>query len=284
MPDFIKIAKVAEKAAEELIEHNPAAQKMGLKLLEESGILGNAIKLVTKEFQHLAGAIETKGVFPRITQTFEKKIPWQSDFVKGLDAKTISMCGKGMQTIENPAGISQVKNLTATGNELGFDVLKLGPAPKFVHEQGFAMTAAKGVPNWVHGSDDWLFYQANHELPTKVVLDDIGRLHAIEYLDEVKALAGPFKGLSGTRFEINYTANGLKTAKMNYKGGRAAGYYDQYEYAFGTTKLKCSNFNPASKSYELKNHDLAPEDISGFPHRTYDGSSWTVLFKPLDKA
>lgn len=282
MPDFIKIAKVAEKAAEEVLEHNPAAQKMGLKLLEESGILGNAIKLVTKEFEHLAGAIETKGVFPRITQTFEKPIKWQSDFVCGLGAKSVSVCGKGMQTIENPTGIMQVKNLIATGNDLGYDVLKLGKAPQFIHDEGYALTAAKGVPNWVHGSDDWLFYQANHELPHKVVLDDIGRLHAIEYAEEVKALAGPFKGLSGTRFEIKYTADGLKTAKMKYQGGRVNGQYDQYEYTFGTTKVKASNYNPASKGYEFK-HESTPEDISGVPHKTYRTTSWTARLKPLDQ-
>lgn len=276
MVDFIKIAKTAEEA----VEHSPQAKQLAARMLEESGILGGVMKLVTKEFEHLAGAVETKGVFPRITQTFENKIPWQSDFVKGLDAKTISLCGKGMQTIENPVGISQVKDLATTGNALGFDVLKLGPAPQFVLDHGYALTAAKGVPNWLHGCDDWLFYQANHELPTKVVLDDIGRLHAIEYVDEVKALVGPFKGLSGKRFEINYTAEGLKSAKLKTIGGRIDGRYDEYEYIFGTPHMKCRNYDAAAKKYVVKRDDLVPEDIQGTTHRTYDSFGW-IATKPL---
>lgn len=277
MADLIKIAKVAEKAAEELLEHSPAAKQLGAKLLEESGIMGGALKFVTHEFSKLAGAIETKGIFPNITHTFEREIRWKSAFVEGADAKSVSLCAKNFQTIENPVAITFVKDLRSMGDGLGTDVLKLGPAPQFLREKGFVETAARGVPNWLHGSDDWLFYQAHTEVPRKVVLDDFGRLHAIEYLDEVKALAGPFKGLSGTRFEIHRGADGLKSAKLKSLGGRFNRFHDEYEYEFGQPFLKASNFDGPGKPFLLKRDDLLPEDILGTAPRSYDASGWFSL-------
>ncbi len=277
MADLFKLAKVAEKAGEELIEHNPA---LAAKLLEETGAFGGAIKFVTHEFSKLAGAIETKGIFPNITHTFEREIRWKSAFVEGADAKSVSLCAKNFQTIENPFGITFVKDLRSTGGDFGADVLKLGPAPQFLREKGFVETAARGVPNWLHGSDDWIFHQAHQEFPSKVVLDDFGRLHAIEYLDEVKALAGPFKGLSGTRFEINHAADGLKSAKLKSLGGRFHGLYDEYEYEFGQPYLKTYNFDGPYKPYALKRYDMLPEDIKGSAHRSYDASS-CISLRPL---
>lgn len=260
MADIGKIVK----AAEELVEHSPAAKQLGEKLLEESGILGGAVKLVTKEFEHLAGEITKKGLGSNVTHTFEHEIAWKSLFVKGVDAKSVTVCAKNYQVIENPVGITQIKNLNSAGNGLGSEVLKNVPAPAHLVEK-FPTLAEHGVPNWVHGNDDWLFYQANKNFPTKVILDDAGKLHAIEYPEEVKVLAGPFKGLAGTRMELGQTAEGARRAKLYFQGGRHLDWqHDEYEYVAGSHTVMCRDFAGPGKMKDV--NEIIPEDIQGFEH------------------
>ncbi|MBX9880116.1 MAG: hypothetical protein K2Y22_16780 [Candidatus Obscuribacterales bacterium] len=252
------------KLAEELIEHNPALAKAGAKMLEESGILGGALKLVTKEAEKLAGNVEVRKVLSTITHIFENEIPFESHFVKGNFAKSITVCPRKFYTIENPSGITQLKNLSSGGSGMGMEVLKHKAAPHALVEQ-YPHLAEKGVPNWFEGSDDWLYYQANKNFPTKVVLNDAGKLHAIEYQDEVMAIAGPFKGLTGKRFEISELTDGTKMSKMHFLGGRHLnGHHDEYEYLSGTSKIQCRDFAGAGKRLDV--NEKIPEDIQGFEH------------------
>lgn len=258
MADFIKIAK----AAEEALEHSPQAKQLAVKMLEETGILGQAVKFVTKEFEHLAGSVETKKFLSTIKHTFENEIPFQSQHVKGSFAKCVTLDARKFQTIENATGITELRKLQATGSGLGSDVLKHGPAPANLIELNPNL-AEKGIPNWYHGNDDWLFYQANKTFPNRVILNDAGKLHAIEYDQEVMAVSGPFKGFTGQRFEITELEDGAKLARMRFPGGRnISGHYDDYEYLSGTPSIKCRNWNALEQKFKTPD-ELLPEDIIG---------------------
>lgn len=176
------------------------------------------------------------------------------------------MCAKNYQVIENPIGLTQIKCLKSPGSGLGTEVLKHEPGPAHLVE-AYPNLAEKGVPNWVHGNEDWVFYQANKNFPTKVILDDAGKLHTIEYPEEVRVLAGPFKGLAGTRMEVGMTETGAKKAKLYFRGGRHLDWqHDEYEYVAGSKNITCRNFDGPNKPMKDIKREMIPEDFQGFTH------------------
>ncbi len=280
--DLIKAVKACEKVGEELIEHNPAVKAGALKLFEESGFLATVMKRATKDFEHLAGKVNIlHNDAPQMAHIFEKEIPFQSAFVKGRDVRVVTVCPKGFQNLWSETGINQLSKVHAEGNAMGFDVVKQLPAPESFKKL-YPYMAERKLPNWVQGSDDWIYYQANRHAPTNVILDDMGRLHAIEYrstalqgrLDDVMIHAGPFKGLAGSRIQIDYLPNGSKVTKLQFPGGRFLdGQCDEYEYIAGTHQVIGREFSPTlGKMVDRK--DFLPEDITGHVHK-FMKSYWT---------
>lgn len=280
--DFIKAAKVGEKIGEELIEHNPALRSGALKLFEETGFLATVMKRATKEFEHLAGKINIlTNEAPQMAHIFEQEIPFKSAFVAGRDVKVITVSPKGFQNIWNEAGVTQLSKVHAEGNAMGFDVVKTLPAPESFKKL-YPHLAERQVPNWVHGSDDWIYYQANRHAPTNVILDEMGRLHALEYrnptlqgsLDDVLIHAGPFKGLAGSRIQMNYLPDGSRVTKLQFPGGRFLdGQCDEYEYIANTHQIIGREFSP-TLGRMMDRKEFLPEDLIGHVH-DFMRSYWT---------